>query len=187
MNNQTPQEASFSLFAGHTKIASEPLSTLLPKAKAYVEQHGQGQLLFFSDETGLQTDFNLNGPSEHIEDESQSRRGRGRPKLGVVSREVSLLPRHWEWLEQQPGGASATLRKLVEQASRANVKEDAKRRALNAAGKFMWAMAGNLPGFEEASRALYANDLPSLQQQISHWPPDIRQHVVFLAKDRSVI
>ncbi len=193
MNSQSSQEASFSLFAGHTKIASEPLSTLLPKAKSYLEQHGESQFLFFSDETGAQMDFNLSGAQTQIEihtaseHEPQSPRGRGRPKLGVVSREVSLLPRHWQWLELQPGGASATLRKLVEQASKANTKEEAKRRALHAAGKFMWAMAGNLPGFEEASRALYAGDLQSLQERISHWPADICQHVIFLSTDRSVI
>ncbi|MFY0534142.1 DUF2239 family protein [Nannocystis pusilla] len=38
-------------------------------------------------------------------EEPPARTGPGRPKLGVVSREVSLLPRHWEWLERQPSGS----------------------------------------------------------------------------------
>ncbi len=74
-------------------------------------------------------------------------RGRGRPKLGVVAREVTLLPRHWDWLNAQPGGASVALRKLVEQARRANGDADRARAAREAAYHFMSAMAGDLPAF----------------------------------------
>src|SRR4029079_4156101 len=64
-------------------------------------------------------------------------RGRGRPRLGVVAREGTLLPRHWEWLGTQPGGASVVLRKLVEEARRANGDADRTRAARDAAYRFM--------------------------------------------------
>ena len=85
-------------------------------------------------------------------------RGRGRPKLGVVAREVTLLPRHWDWLNSQSGGASVALRKLVEAARLAGDDKDRTRHAQEAAYRFMTALAGNLPGYEEATRALYAAD-----------------------------
>jgi hypothetical protein len=91
---------------------------------------------------------------------------------------VSLLPRHWEWLDRQPSGCSAALRKLVEAASKS--PEHEARAARDAAGKFMWGMAGDLPGFEEASRALFANDAPRLRELIADWPHDIRDHVLRL-------
>jgi hypothetical protein len=105
-------------------------------------------------------------------------RGRGRPKLGVVAREVTLLPRHWEWLGAQPGGASVALRKLVEEARRAGGDRDRARAARDAA---YHVMAGNLPGFEEASRALFADDRRRFAELIAGWPGDIRDHVVNLA------
>ena len=108
-------------------------------------------------------------------------RGRGRPKLGVVAREVTLLPRHWEWLGAQPGGASVALRKLVDAARRANGDPDRSRAARDAAYHFMSAMAGNLPGFEEASRALFADDRRRFAALIAGWPGDIRDHIVKLA------
>ena len=108
-------------------------------------------------------------------------RGRGRPKLGVVAREVTLLPRHWEWLNAQPGGASVALRKLVEEARRANGDRDRQRAARDAAYHFMSAMAGNLAHFEEASRALFADDRRRFAGLIASWPADIRDHVVKLA------
>jgi len=111
----------------------------------------------------------------------RSRAGRGRPKLGVVAREVTLLPRHWEWLGAQPGGASVALRKLVEVARRASGDRDRGRAARDAAYHFMSVMAGNLPGFEEASRALFADDRRRFAELISGWPGDIRDHVVKLA------
>jgi len=108
-------------------------------------------------------------------------RGRGRPKLGVVAREVTLLPRHWEWLGTQPGGASVALRKLVEEARRTNGDADRARAVRDAAYRFMSVMAGNLAGFEEASRALFADDRRRFVGLVAGWPDDIRDHVVKLA------
>jgi hypothetical protein len=109
------------------------------------------------------------------------RRGRGRPKLGVVPREVTLLPRHWEWLATQPGGASVALRKLVEEARRTHGEKDRRRVEHERAYHFMSAMAGDMPGFEEAARALFANDEARFRELIGAWPDDVRNHTIALA------
>ena len=108
--------------------------------------------------------------------------GPGRPKLGVVAREVTLLPRHWKWLNSQPGGASVALRKLVEQARRESVSADRVRQSQNATFQFMTTMAGNLDGFEEAARALFSADRPLFETLIAAWPNDIREHLQRLAE-----
>jgi len=109
-------------------------------------------------------------------------RGRGRPKLGVVPKEVTLLPRHWDWLATQPGGASVTLRRLVEDARRHGAAKDRARMAQERAYYFMLAIAGDLPGYEEATRALFAGDHARLAQQIAAWPDDVRAHALRLAE-----
>lgn len=108
--------------------------------------------------------------------------GPGRPRLGVVSREVSLLPRHWEWLATQRGGASATLRRLVDEARRRSAPEDRLRAAREAVDRFMRVMAGDRPNYEEASRAFYANRDDDLAQLIADWPADIRSHLDALVR-----
>ncbi|KVE36609.1 DUF2239 family protein [Burkholderia sp. TSV86] len=110
-------------------------------------------------------------------------RGRGRPKLGVIAREVTLLPRHWEWLSTQPGGASVALRKLVDEARRTHARQDRNRQAQERAYHFMSAIAGDLPGFEEAARALFASDPDRLHASIAAWPDDVRSHTIALAYD----
>jgi uncharacterized protein len=112
------------------------------------------------------------------------RNGPGRPKLGVVSREVTLLPRHWEWLEHQPNGISAALRHLVDEARRRDPEQECARRARDAANRFMTAMAGNLRGYEEATRALFADDRQRLRTLVRRWPADIRKHLERLLTDR---
>jgi hypothetical protein len=109
-------------------------------------------------------------------------RGPGRPKLGVVAREVTLLPRHWEWLAAQPGGASVTLRKLVEIARKRDQNLGKIRQAQEAAYSFTVAVAGDLPGFEEASRALFAWDLDRFSQLIAAWPADVRDHALAIVR-----
>lgn len=107
----------------------------------------------------------------------------GRPRMGVVAREVTLLPRHWEWLAQQPGGASAALRRLVEEARRVHGDRDGQRIAKERAYRFMSAIAGGFAGFEEASRALFAQDAEAFAQRIADWPPDVQAHLSWLARD----
>jgi hypothetical protein len=148
-------------------------------------------LQVFDDATGRPIDIDTRGTTDEIitrllpipaEDEEASEpRGRGRPKLGVIAREITLLPRHWDWLNSQPGGASVALRKLVEEARRASGDRDRIRYAQEAAYHFMSAIAGNLPGFEEAARALFAYDRRRFGELIAAWPEDVRDHVIKLA------
>jgi uncharacterized protein len=128
------------------------------------------QVLIFDDAT-----------SELIEVDHTLERRPGRPKLGVVAREVTLLPRHWEWLASQPGGASVALRKLVEQARKLNVGADQRRQAMEATYRFISAMAGNEPGFEEATRALFAGKRDEFARNVEGWPVDVREHAKKLA------
>lgn len=110
-------------------------------------------------------------------------RGRGRPKLGVVAREVTLLPRHWEWLAAQPGGASIALRGLVEEARRAGKEKVRIRQARDAAYHFMQTVAGDLPGFEEAARALFADDRAAFISHTDSWPNDVCDHALRIGFD----
>lgn len=191
MSQHQPQ--TFTAFEGQQQLASGPLAGVALAVKR-AEQRAPERVAIFSDATGRAIDLDLRGSDEEIlarlpaapgpealEAARSEPRGRGRPKLGVVAREVTLLPRHWEWLNAQPGGASVSLRKLVEAARRANGDKDRGRAARDAAYHFMSAMAGNLPGFEEASRALFADDRRRFTGLIAAWPGDIRDHIVRLA------
>jgi hypothetical protein len=185
------QAPAFTAFEGQRRLASGPLHEVALAVKR-AEQRGSERIAIFSDATGRAIDLDLRGSNDEIVArlpattdpvvlEAAPPRGRGRPKLGVVAREVTLLPRHWEWLTTQPGGASVSLRKLVEAARRANGDKDRSRAARDAAYHFMSAMAGNLPDFEEASRALFADERRRLASLIAAWPDDIRDHIVRLA------
>ncbi len=107
--------------------------------------------------------------------------GPGRPKLGVVGREITLLPRHWEWLDRQSGGASVALRKLVEQARKANADKERADMAKTAANRFLFTVAGNFPGLEETTRALFAGDKVGFLKQTEPWPEDVRNFALRLA------
>ena len=187
--------SNFTAFYGQRRLASGPLPEVALAVKRAAGKAIE-PILIFSDATGRAIDLDLRGKDEEVlarlpataeanpvpepapPDEP---RGRGRPKLGVVAREVTLLPRHWDWLNGQPGGASVALRKLVEAARRNNGDADRLRAARDAAYHFMSAMAGNLADFEEASRALFADDRRRFTALIAAWPADIRDHVVKLA------
>lgn len=153
----------------------------------------QGTVLVFDDASGQQVDHPwpagwapppCAGQESIDEDEPRPAgpAGVGRPRLGVVAREVTLLPRHWAWLAQQPGGASAALRRLVEVARKSHAGQDAQRHAKERAYRFMGAMAGALPDFEEATRALFANDAGVFATRIADWPRDVQAHLSWLAR-----
>jgi hypothetical protein len=172
-------------FEGSRSIASGNLLEVARRVKEVIDRGSEESILIFDDSTSeiIEVDFRgkvkdvmkrLGQP--RIESAESSQRGPGRPKLGVVSREVTLLPRHWDWLNSQPGGASVALRKLVEEAKRVNRDRDKVRRAQEAAYRFMSAMAGNLPGFEEAARALFAGDSGRFSGLVASWPVDVRDH-----------
>jgi hypothetical protein len=100
----------------------------------------------------------------------------------VVAREITLLPRHWEWLALQPGGASVAIRKLVDDARRGGEDKDRIRHGQDAAYRFMSAMAGNRPHFEEAIRALFTPNPQRFNELITGWPVDVRDHAAHLAE-----
>ena len=183
------RDPSYSAFEGDRLIAFGPLSDVLSAAKAYVDSNEDPQLLIFEDRSGRQLDFDFRGSVEEVLARAlppAARTGPGRPKLGVVSREVSLLPRHWDWLEAQPQGISANLRRLVEEARKRNPAEQRARKGREALSKFMTAIAGNRPNYEEATRALFASEHARFEELIGEWPEDIRAHLLRVLEESLV-
>jgi uncharacterized protein len=177
-------------FAGSKRIASGPPEQVALAVKAALDAKVDHQLLVFDDVSGRPIDFDLRGTPQEVlarlaleeaPEEPEPARGPGRPKLGVVAREVTLLPRHWDWLAAQPGGASVALRKLVDAARVTHADADRRRLAQQSADRFMSALAGNEPGYEEAARALYAGDRARFEQSMVAWPADVRDHALRLA------
>jgi uncharacterized protein len=181
------QASVFTAFVGSKQLISGPLEQVALAAKKALDRGTSQPVLIYNDSTGRAIDIDSRGSdAEILARLSQPAppslpRGRGRPKLGVVAREVTLLPRHWQWLSSQPGGASVAIRKLVETARRANQESDQRRLRKEAAYHFMSAMAGNLTNFEEASRALFADDIARFRSLIVEWPTDVREHADKLA------
>lgn len=177
---------SFTVFGGQKRIATGTLDRVLTAAKAAFDRDAASQLLFFDDQSGRPIDFDLRGtlPEVLAKAVPATVPGRpGRPKLGVVSREISLLPIHWEWLELQPGGASAALRRLVDDARSQDPDRKRVQAAAEATSRFLSSMAVNLPSYEEACRALYAGSRESFFAHMDDWPDDIREHATRLARN----
>ena len=175
-------------FAGSTRLVRGTLGEVLRLVQRRLQAEPALSILIFDDVSGQQVEFDLRGTIEEVvarakPPEAAPRPGPGRPKLGVVSREVSLLPRHWEWLERHPQGISAARRRLVDEARSRAPDEDRARLARAAVSRFMWVMAGNLPHFEEASRALFASDPASFIELTQRWPADIRAHLDELLRE----
>jgi uncharacterized protein len=171
-------DKTYTAFVGTNLLASGTRDEVLAVLKSHFDRDRGYLILTFEDQTGRQVDFDLRGTLADVlaRYRPAKRAGPGRPKLGVVAREVSLLPRHWEWLEQQPSGASAAIRVLVDEARKRDPSGQQARSAIVAAGRFLSAIAGNLPGYEEASRALYARKRKQFDDLIREWPGDIRRH-----------
>ena len=188
-------------FAGDRRIASGALDEVASAVKAISDARPQSRILVFNKQTSEPIEIDCRGsvaevlsriaaisqatratgPADNAAPGAAARSGPGRPRLGVVAREVTLLPRHWDWLASQPGGASVALRKLVEQARRASLSADRKRAAQESAFRFMSAMAGDRAGYEEATRALFAGDGQRFAALIAGWPGDVIVHLRELA------
>lgn len=188
---------TYTVFCGTRAVGSGSITTVAVAAHRALAKDSAAVLTVVCHGSGRTVDLDLRGseaevaqrhpaPGAPVTDASASDpaapRRRGRPRLGVMAREVTLLPAHWDWLANQPGGASVALRKLVLQAMRAHAAPDALRRARERTYAFMSTMAGDLPGFEEATRALFAGDAARLAAQMAAWPPDVRQLVTTLAQ-----
>ncbi|RPI25333.1 MAG: DUF2239 family protein [Acidobacteria bacterium] len=178
-------------FAGTTRLATGSVREVVRAAKAVVDRGDPVPILIFDAVTSEPMDVDFRGSPEEVlsrlprQDDVQKEapRSAGRPKLGVIAREVTLLPRHWEWLAGQPGGASVTLRKLVEQARRSSGEADRVRVARERTYRFMSAMAGDAAGFEEGARALFSGNRERFEQMVESWPADVREHTRELAKE----
>jgi hypothetical protein len=185
-------EPYYAAFTGHRCVATGSLAAVAAAAKAALDQDNTAPMLLLdSDSRPVEVDFR--GSAEQVlarlaaasaapaagENAAKpaGKNGRGRPRLGVVAREVTLLPRHWDWLGQQPGGASVALRRLVEAARRSLQPQDRARRSQEAVYRFMSVVAGDLPDYEEALRAFYAGDAAALERSIKHWPGDVCDHL----------
>jgi hypothetical protein len=186
MNGSFP--TGFTAFSGTKRIASGDLPRVALQAKEVWDGDKWSQVLIFDDATSELIEVDFRGSPEEVRRRiaeqaaaATPERRPGRPRLGVVAREVTLLPRHWEWLAGQPGGASVALRKLVEQARGDNRGTDRRRRAQEAAYRFLSAMAGNEAGFEEAIRALFAGKRERFEEMVEAWPEDVRDHAKKLA------
>jgi hypothetical protein len=188
-----------SAFDGFRRIAGGELSAVVPKVKFYVDRNPESSVLVFEDESSQIIDIDFRGTPEAVLERferkaalgtatsnlvsslQQGHAAAGRPKLGVVAREVTLLPRHWDWLNRQPGGASVALRRLVEEARKLNSGKDRVRESQETTYRFMSSIAGDLPGFEEALRALFAGDAKKFLATIDGWPMDVREHTIRIA------
>lgn len=170
-------------------LAAGPLPEVAAAVKAALDADPAASILTFDDTTARVVDLDLRGTASEIAARfagpatEESPRGRGRPRLGVVAREVTLLPRHWDWLATQPGGASQALRRLIDEARRAGEGQARTRLARERAYRFMAAMAGNLLGFEEATRALFAGDGARFEAQMAPWPQDLRDYALKLSAE----
>jgi uncharacterized protein len=180
--DELEESARYVAFAGEARLAEGGLARV---AVAVREVAPDAPVLVFDRASGAVVDLDLRGDAQAVAARyAATETGkRGRPKLGVVSREVTLLPRHWDWLAAQPGGASTTLRRLVEAARKADDGAGAKRARVDAAYRFMAAMAGDRAGFEEASRALFAGAEKKLSTLMKAWPRDIADEVLRLSRE----
>lgn len=175
------------VFEGDSIISSGAISEVAAVLKGRLDRGELGGVLCFEVGSGAQVELDLRGTLSEVLERVAPRevRGRGRPRLGVVGREVSLFPRHWEWLERQPNGASAALRRLVEQAAKAPAGKQQARQRREALSRVLTAIAGNRPGYEEVCRALFAGDDARLEGLVALWPPDVRGYVVQEAREAS--
>jgi len=172
-------------FQGARRIAGGP--ALEVALAAWEVARSGAPVLIFDDATGRVVDLDLSGSADAVVAryapvEADDGRPVGRPKLGVVAREVTLLPRHWDWLATQPGGASAALRRLVDEARKAGVETDRARVARERGYRFLQAVAGDFPGYEEALRALFARDDAAFRERVAAWPTDIVDYGAKLAE-----
>lgn len=170
-----------------TTVGTGQLCEVAGLVREHLDSAPDASVLIFDATTSEPVDIDLRGTPDDVRTRMVEKQGAtaprppGRPRLGVIAREVTLLPAHWEWLSQQRGGASATLRRLVDTAGRCDSKGATVRASRDVAYRFMSHLAGDYPGFEAATRALYAGDNERFLAETGEWPRDVREHLVHLA------
>lgn len=172
-------EPALTAFLGHRRIGQGARAAVTRAARrALATPAAAGAaLLAFDDASGAPVELDLRTSAPVVAaDAAAPPLPPGRPRLGVVAREVTLLPQHWEWLALQPGGASVALRKLVHEARRTLAAQDAQRAAQERCYQFLRAIAGDLPGYEEALRALFRGDQAGFDAATAGWPADVLAH-----------
>jgi uncharacterized protein len=174
----TTAALTYAAFADNRLVASGSLENVLRATKKRADKGGK-PVLIFEEGSGRQVDFDLRGSIDDVlaRTRNEAKPGPGRPRLGVVSREVSLLPRHWDWLESQPNGASAAIRRLVDEARHDETGIERGRHLRNGINRVLWSMAGNFANFEEVARAIDAREDSRLDALMSSWPKDVREYV----------
>lgn len=184
------KSSTYTAFDAGKLVTKGPLPEVILKIKRRIGKAENSAVLIFSDATGNPMDFNFQGTEKDVlkrlevfvREDPEETNGPGRPRLGVVSREVSLLPRQWEWLASQSGGASAVLRRLVDEAKKKTSEVGSIKQAQEKTYKFMSVMAGDLEGFEEAIRALYKKDRKTFALRMEGWPEDVKAYALDLAR-----
>ncbi len=183
---------TYTAFDGFQLLSRGSLEKIALDVKKRLKANREARILIFSDLTGRQIDLDLSGTENDVIDRlkvyapqrQEEQRGAGRPRLGVVPREISLLPRHWEWLANQEGGASATIRSLIDEKNMVVLQEKYRiKQAQEGTYKFLSAIAGNLPNFEEATRFLFRKDKVKFEEFITNWHEDIKKYALTLSKE----
>lgn len=184
---------TYTAFEDHKLLIQGALDQVVLKVKRKLGAAAHSPILIFSDQSGKTMDFNFSGSEADVlkrldiyvpaAEQTSENQGPGRPKLGVISREVSLLPRHWEWLAQQSSSVSAVLRKMIEEAMKKSTPANEAKQAQERTYQFMSVIAGDRPQYEEALRALYQKNQKSFLSLIDKWPADIKKHISYLSKD----
>lgn len=176
----------YTAFEGTDLLFRGNLKEVVLSTKTYLGHRQNTSVLIFCDVTGKTMDFNFHGSKQDVlrrlekytlAEEPKEPTGPGRPKLGVISREISLLPRHWEWLATQAGGASATIRLLVEDARKKSSDISSVKQMQERVYQIMFVLAGDFQGYEEALRALYKRDSNAFFRNVKSWPKDIQKYL----------
>lgn len=168
----------YSVFGSTSLVATGTAADVVRAAMELRTREPETSVLIFDNETGRQMEFDLSGSVEEAVARvtPSEKPARGRPKLGVDCGEICLLPRHWDWLQAQPRSASATIRRLIDAARKNASEADRRRERIVATDRFLWSLAGDLPNYEDASRALYAEDWDAFRDLTSEWPESVRTH-----------
>lgn len=173
-------------FAGTDHLAEGSPADVARAVRQHLDTRGHAPVCVLDALTSAPADLAMGGNSDQVaawaeaqfqaREEATDQKRRGRPRLGVVAREVTLLPRHWDWLAAQPGCASVTLRKLVDAARKQGGASERIRRTQDVVHRFLYAVAGDVAGFEEVARALYAWDHERFDALTDAWPTDVVAH-----------